>query len=202
VSGRLVPGPADAAPAHPAYGLLRTVTQAAAVVLAENPSPMTLDGTNTWILRAPGQAGCVVVDPGPEDPAHLDRLEACGPVELVVLTHRHLDHTEAARTFAAVSSRIRASHGRPITVTVERSGRRVTLGPRATILSHGRYIWGFSPEFRSAIRCGKAHGFASHRATVPRSFRESPANNGTPSSCFASASALIADFDPSGSAPP
>ena len=56
---------------------------------------------------------------------------------------------EAARTFAAVSSRIRASHGRPITVTVERSGRRVTLGPRATILSHGRYIWGFSPEFRS-----------------------------------------------------
>ena len=54
VSGRLVPGPADAAPAHPAYGLLRPVTQAAAVVLAENPSPMTLDGTNTWILRAPG----------------------------------------------------------------------------------------------------------------------------------------------------
>jgi regulator of sigma E protease len=56
---------------------------------------------------------------------------------------------EAARTFAAVSRRIRASHGRPITVTVERSGRRVTLGPRATILSHGRYIWGFSPAFRS-----------------------------------------------------
>ncbi len=109
MSGRLVPGPADAAPAHPAYGLLRTVTQAAAVVLAENPSPMTLDGTNTWILRAPGQAGCVVVDPGPEDPAHLDRLEACGPVELVVLTHRHLDHTEAARTFAErVSAPVRA----------------------------------------------------------------------------------------------
>jgi regulator of sigma E protease len=54
-----------------------------------------------------------------------------------------------ARTFAAVSRLIRASHGRPITVTVERGGRSVTLGPRATILSQGRYIWGFSPQFRS-----------------------------------------------------
>ena len=98
MSGRVLPGPPG--PEHPAYEQLRAVTEAASVVLAENPSPMTLDGTNTWILRAPGQAGCVVVDPGPEDTVHLDRLAACGPVELVVLTHRHLDHTEAARTFA------------------------------------------------------------------------------------------------------
>ena len=53
------------------------------------------------------------------------------------------------RTFEAVSREVRASHGRPITVTVERGGQRVTLGPRATILSHGRYIWGFTPRFRS-----------------------------------------------------
>jgi glyoxylase-like metal-dependent hydrolase (beta-lactamase superfamily II) len=99
VSGRVVPGTAER-PEHPAYEQLRPVTGAASVVLAENPSPMTLDGTNSWILRAPGQAGCVVVDPGPEDPTHLDRLAACGPVELVLLTHRHIDHTEAARTFA------------------------------------------------------------------------------------------------------
>lgn len=98
MSGRVVPGPDT--PEHPAYEQLRPVTAAASVVLADNPSPMTLDGTNTWILRAPGQAGCVVVDPGPDDPTHLDRLAACGPVELVVLTHRHLDHTESARTFA------------------------------------------------------------------------------------------------------
>lgn len=94
---------------HPAYGALRPVTAAAAVILAENPSAMTLDGTNSWILRAPGQRGCVVVDPGPEDPAHLDRLAAQGPVELVLLTHRHLDHTEAARTFAErVTAPVRA----------------------------------------------------------------------------------------------
>jgi regulator of sigma E protease len=54
-----------------------------------------------------------------------------------------------ARTFEAVSRDIRSSHGRPITVTVERDGKRVTLGPRATILSHGKYIWGFSPGVRS-----------------------------------------------------
>ena len=49
---------------HPAYGELRRVTAAASVVLAENPSEMTLDGTNSWILRAPGAPRCVVVDPG------------------------------------------------------------------------------------------------------------------------------------------
>jgi regulator of sigma E protease len=54
-----------------------------------------------------------------------------------------------ARTFEAVSREIRSSHGHAITVTVERGGRRVNLGPRPTIFSHGKYIWGFSPQFQS-----------------------------------------------------
>jgi glyoxylase-like metal-dependent hydrolase (beta-lactamase superfamily II) len=85
---------------HPAYEELRPVTAAAGVVLAENPSGMTLDGTNSWVLRAPGQRGCVVVDPGPDDARHLDRLAEQGPVELILLTHHHLDHSEGARAFA------------------------------------------------------------------------------------------------------
>lgn len=85
---------------HPAYGTLREVTPLASVLLADNPSPMTLDGTNSWILRAPGQRGCIVVDPGPDDDDHLARLRDHGPVELVLLTHHHLDHAEAARTFS------------------------------------------------------------------------------------------------------
>lgn len=84
---------------HPAYGALRAVTPAASVLLAENPSPMTLEGTNTWILRAPDAAGCVVVDPGPLDEAHLARVAAHGPVEEVLLTHGHPDHAEGARRF-------------------------------------------------------------------------------------------------------
>ncbi len=72
-----------------------------ACVLAPNASPMTLDGTNTWVLRAPDSARSVVVDPGPPDPGHLDAVaEAAGDVAVVLLTHHHLDHSEAARAFA------------------------------------------------------------------------------------------------------
>jgi glyoxylase-like metal-dependent hydrolase (beta-lactamase superfamily II) len=62
---------------------------------------MTLDGTNTWVLRDPGSSRSVVVDPGPTDPGHLDAVaRAAGDVAVVLLTHRHLDHSEAARAFA------------------------------------------------------------------------------------------------------
>ena len=88
------------APSHPAYGSLRPVTRYAAVLLAENPSPMTLDGTNTWVLRAPGSPRCVVVDPGPDDEVHLRRVAGHGPVDHVLLTHGHPDHAAGARRFA------------------------------------------------------------------------------------------------------
>ncbi|MFC0030670.1 MBL fold metallo-hydrolase [Micromonospora chaiyaphumensis] len=66
------------------------------LVRAPNPGPMTLDGTNTWVLRAPGAEQAVVVDPGPADEAHLAALAAHGPVGLVLITHGHADHTEGA----------------------------------------------------------------------------------------------------------
>ena len=49
--------PAGPGMSHPAYGELRPVTSLASVLLAENPSPMTLEGTNSWVLRAPGHRG-------------------------------------------------------------------------------------------------------------------------------------------------
>lgn len=68
-------------------------------VLAPNAGPMTLDGTNTWILRSGERA--IVVDPGPLDPGHLDRVAtAGGDVAVVLLTHHHADHAEAAKVFA------------------------------------------------------------------------------------------------------
>ncbi len=82
-------------PAHPAYGQLRPVTETAAVLLAENPGLMTLEGTNTWVLRAPGSPELVVVDPGPDDDAHIARLTELGRIALVLISHRHGDHTGA-----------------------------------------------------------------------------------------------------------
>ena len=93
---------------HPAYEAVREVAPYASVLLQRNPGPMTLDGTNTWLLRAPGSAETVVVDPGQADDVHLDRLSAAAPhVALVLVTHGHFDHSEAAaelreRTGAAV----------------------------------------------------------------------------------------------------
>jgi regulator of sigma E protease len=54
----------------------------------------------------------------------------------------------AAHTFDRVSQLVRASKGKPITMTVVRDGRRVTLGPKATIKSGNRYIWGFVPSYK------------------------------------------------------
>jgi glyoxylase-like metal-dependent hydrolase (beta-lactamase superfamily II) len=57
---------------------------------------MTLDGTNSWVLREPAGDRVVVVDPGPLDEGHLRSLAEAGPVALIVLTHGHVDHSEGA----------------------------------------------------------------------------------------------------------
>ncbi|OCB52185.1 MBL fold metallo-hydrolase [Mycobacterium vulneris] len=78
---------------HPAYGLLRPVTQTASVLLCDNPGLMTLEGTNTWVLRGPGSDEIVIVDPGPDDEAHIARIAGLGTVALVLISHKHEDHT-------------------------------------------------------------------------------------------------------------
>jgi glyoxylase-like metal-dependent hydrolase (beta-lactamase superfamily II) len=69
------------------------VTESASVVLCDNPGIMTLDGTNTWVLRGPGSDEMVIVDPGPDDDAHLERVAALGNIPLVLISHKHDDHT-------------------------------------------------------------------------------------------------------------
>ncbi|WP_344294335.1 MBL fold metallo-hydrolase [Agromyces neolithicus] len=79
-------------------------TTLARVMLAPNPGPMTLDGTNSFVLRAPGSPSVVVVvDPGPSDAGHLARLAGFGRVELVLVTHNHIDHTESLAEFARMT---------------------------------------------------------------------------------------------------
>jgi glyoxylase-like metal-dependent hydrolase (beta-lactamase superfamily II) len=94
---------------HPAYGVLRPVTETASVLLCDNPNIMTLDGTNTWVLQGSGSDEIVIVDPGPDDEAHIDRIAALGRVSLVLISHKHGDHTDGIdmlvdRTGAVVRS--------------------------------------------------------------------------------------------------
>jgi glyoxylase-like metal-dependent hydrolase (beta-lactamase superfamily II) len=72
------------APDHDPDGVVR--------VRAPNRSPLTLDGTNSYVV------GRWVVDPGPADPSHLDALRRAAPggIDGVVLTHSHPDHAEGA----------------------------------------------------------------------------------------------------------
>jgi glyoxylase-like metal-dependent hydrolase (beta-lactamase superfamily II) len=76
-----------------------TVPSWASLVRAPNPGPMTLDGTNSWVLRAPGSDSCVVVDPGPLLEPHLLEVAGYGPVAAVLVTHAHPDHVEGLERF-------------------------------------------------------------------------------------------------------
>jgi glyoxylase-like metal-dependent hydrolase (beta-lactamase superfamily II) len=69
---------------------------------------MTLDGTNTWLLSAPGATRGIVIDPGPDDEQHLkavlDAAEQRGiTVAATLLTHGHVDHSESAKHFAELT---------------------------------------------------------------------------------------------------
>ncbi|MFE9309548.1 MBL fold metallo-hydrolase [Streptomyces sp. NPDC006706] len=106
---------AAALPGQPRGGVLAGPATARAVnVLAPNASPMTLDGTNTWIVSEPDSDLAVVVDPGPLDEGHLAQVvataeEAGKRIALTLLTHGHPDHAEGAARFAALTrTRVRA----------------------------------------------------------------------------------------------
>ncbi|MEU3824213.1 MBL fold metallo-hydrolase [Streptomyces sp. SID486] len=106
---------ASALPGQPRGTVLSgPATERAVNVLAPNPSAMTLDGTNTWIVAEPDSDLAVVIDPGPLDDHHLrnvvDTAEKAGKrIALTLLTHGHPDHAEgAARLAELTGTRVRA----------------------------------------------------------------------------------------------
>lgn len=87
----------------PAAALADRLPDWVTLVRAPNPGPMTLDGTNTWVLRGPGAERSVVIDPGPLDEGHLRAVADTGPVGAVLVTHGHPDHVEGVARFVELT---------------------------------------------------------------------------------------------------
>lgn len=75
---------------------------------ADNPGPMTLEGTNTYVI---GRDPAVVIDPGPDEPAHIDAIRRLGDerggIGTVLLTHSHGDHSEGVGSLGIEPTRPR-----------------------------------------------------------------------------------------------
>ncbi len=108
---------------------------------ATNPGPFTGTGTNTYLL---GRDALVIVDPGPDLPAHLHAIQtarAGRPVAAILVTHAHLDHSALAPHLS-----------------------RLTKAP---ILAFGAATAGFSPLMQSLAAEGLTGGEGSDMAFAP-----------------------------------
>lgn len=83
------------------------VSEWSTCLLAPNPSAWTLEGTNTWLIAAPGSADVIVVDPGPDTVDHLEHIASTvaerGAIAQILLTHGHADHSAGARGLAGMT---------------------------------------------------------------------------------------------------
>lgn len=86
-----------------APGIAEEVMPGIRRVLANNPSPFTFKGTVSYIL---GRGRVAIIDPGPDDPAHIDALLAAVRNETVThifVTHTHRDHSPATAAIKAAT---------------------------------------------------------------------------------------------------
>lgn len=118
------------------------MAEGVARVVAPNPSVMTGPGTNTYAV---GTASVVLIDPGPNDDAHYDRLvELYGDrLQALLVTHSHLDHSPLARRLAAATGATVIGFGPPPRVVTDHRGG--TVRDRHHLDGHDQ---GFSPDRR------------------------------------------------------
>lgn len=86
----------DGAPAPPVYGVASALSPMVRRIVCANPSVMTGPGTNTYLV---GIDEIAVIDPGPDDPVHLDAIAGCGGdrIRWILLTHTHEDHAPGTK---------------------------------------------------------------------------------------------------------
>lgn len=129
------------------------------LVRADNPSPMTERGTNTWIV---GEGEVAVIDPGPSDPRHLAAiLAALAPgerVAVIAVTHPHLDHSALAPALASATGAPVAGFGPP------GAGRSATMSALARAgLSGGE---GVDPHFNPDVQLPDAERLSGRDWTL------------------------------------
>jgi recombination protein RecT len=100
--------------------LLRHVAR----LTAPNPSVMTGPGTNSYIVGS-AETGYIVIDPGPNDAGHVQRLfdATCGDIRAIVCTHSHADHSPAARPLQALCAAQPPILGLPSAATARASAQ-------------------------------------------------------------------------------
>ncbi len=105
-------------------------------IRADNPGPLTLSGTNTWIY---GREPCWVIDPGPALPAHIDaiseEIDGRGGLGALLLTHDHPDHAAAVPELIVRFSPVPLAAARGTVTTLLRDGDR--YGPFEVVASPG-----------------------------------------------------------------
>lgn len=95
-----------------AYGQPAPMSPGVVRVVANNPGPFTFRGTNTYFI---GAAHLAIVDPGPDDPRHIDAILAAAngrPVTHIFITHAHRDHIDGARRLKAATGATTYAFGR------------------------------------------------------------------------------------------
>jgi len=90
---------------EPPRGVALPVRPGIRRIVAPNTGAMTYHGTNTYLIEA--QGGLLVLDPGPDDPAHVAAILGLGPVARILLSHTHHDHLGAVPA-------LRAATGAPV----------------------------------------------------------------------------------------
>lgn len=123
-----------------AYGKPAPIAPGVVRIVANNPSPMTFKGTNTYLV---GSVELAVIDPGPDDPDHRQailRAAAGRPITHILVTHAHHDHVDGVAAMAAQTGALVCAVGR------DPSMRRAQINP----LSAGFVDFHFAPERRLA----------------------------------------------------
>lgn len=115
----------------PIYGAPEPLAPGIVALTAPNPGPMTFTGTRTYLVGAGRDRA--VIDPGPDDPRHLDAIAAALPTgaraTAILVTHAHVDHSAGARRLAArLDAPILGFGDRPQSPTTARLAAAGALG--------------------------------------------------------------------------